>query len=162
MCDRQSQDNPGKGERDREHNHKRVGQRLELSGHHDEYEYDDQYHQYTQIGECILLVFESTTQLPANFRRNIHLFQFGTGLFYQVTQCGTLGYNGRNGNDTFAVLTLDSRRGHTFYNFTHVADTNALSGTVVDDDIFDIFYRLAEFRGITYLYIIFVAIFTIF
>ena len=27
LCDRQSQDNPGKGERDREHNHKRVGQR---------------------------------------------------------------------------------------------------------------------------------------
>ena len=84
------------------------------------------------------------------------------GSCYDIAHGCTFSDYCRYGDDTFTVFAFNGRRRHSFYYFTQVADTDSLTGIVINQDILDVFNRLTEFWCVAYFYIILVTVFAIF
>ena len=128
----------GECEEQRCHDDSRVGERLKLSSHHYVDEYDDYYSEHSEVGKRILLVFVGTRKFYGNSGGYVELVELRLHLSHNLAHRYAVD-GGLHGNDTFAVLTLDSRRVEAFHYFTHVLDAHALTLAIVDENVFDVF-----------------------
>ena len=117
----------GECEEKRCHDNAGVGVAFELCGHDYVDENNDEHGEHEQVGERILLVLIATGYLNCDALGNIHLFDGGVRFRYHVAHRYAL-YNGRHGDDAFAVFSLDCRRGETLYHSADIADAHGLAG----------------------------------
>ena len=137
-----------------------VGDRLELGGHHDVDEDDDQHAEHQEVAERILLVLEAARETDCDSRGHVHL------VYLQLRLCHDLAHrhavdNGRDRNQTLAVLSLDGRGSETLHNLAELLEADSLSGGGIDHDVLDVGYLRAVLGGIHHLYVILFTVLTI-